>query len=440
MNEGQAGRSVPLTGAAPRAEVPAGYKRTEAGVSPEDWDTAALGEVVDIRNGATPSTHVSTNWDGSIPWCTPTDITNTSGKYLTKTARRITEKGLADCGTSLLPAGTLLLCSRATIGEIKIASFPVCTNQGFKSLICAEQAHNEFLYYLALTLKPRLIQQAIGSTFLEIGKKALVSIEIRLPPLKEQRSIAEALSDVDGLLESLGALIAKKQTVKETAMQQLLTGKTRLPGFSGKWLKEFIGKIGFIYSGLSGKSKMDFSRGQAKYVTFLNVLDHVSISIDDPSLFDDVAVGSEEKQNKVLSGDLLFNNTSETPDDLAMGSAVQVDIPELYLNSFCFGFRLYNSSRYNPLYLAYSFRGPIGRKLMYALAQGATRYNISKQQFLNLELRIPEIREQIAIATILSDMDAEIAALERRLNKIRAIKQNAMQQLLTGRIRLARPL
>ena len=403
----------------------------------EAWPTTTLGEIADIRNGATPSTYVSANWDGSIPWCTPTDITNTSGKYLTETARRITEKGLADCGASLLPTGALLLCSRATIGEIKIASFPVCMNQGFKSLICAEQAHNEFLYYLVLTLKPRLIQQAIGSTFLEIGKQALASIEIRLPPLKEQRSIAGVLSDVDRLLESLDALIAKKQAVKTAAMQQLLTGKTRLPGFSGKWRKEFIGKIGFIYSGLSGKSKMDFSRGQAKYVTFLNVLDHVSISIDDPSLFNDVAVGSEEKQNKVLSGDLLFNNTSETPDDLAMGSAVQVDIPELYLNSFCFGFRLYNSSQYNPLYLAYSFRGPTGRNLMYSLAQGATRYNISKQQFLNLELPVPGIHEQIAIATILSDMDAEIDALERRRDKARALKEGMMQQLLTGRMRLA---
>ena len=408
--------------------------------SSEAWATTTLGEIADIRNGATPSTHISANWDGSIPWCTPTDITNSPGKYLTETARSITEKGLAGCGASLLPAGALLLCSRATIGEIKIALSPICTNQGFKSLVCTKQVHNEFLYYLILTLKPRLVQKAIGSTFLEIGKHALASIEVKLPPLKEQQAIAEALSDIDGLIESLKSLIAKKQAVKAGTMQELLTGKVRLPEFSGKWRREFIGQIGFIYNGLSGKSKTDFRRGHAKYVTFLNVLDHVLISIDSLSFFDNVTIGSEEKQNKVLSGDLLFNNTSETPDDLAMGSAVQVDIPELYLNSFCFGFRLYNSSHYNPLYLAYFFRGPIGRKLMYALAQGATRYNISKQQFLNLELRIPEIREQIAIATILSDMDAEITRSNDRLNKIRAIKQSAMQQLLTGRIRLARPL
>ena len=188
------------------------------------WATTTLGEIADIKNGATPSTRISANWDGSIPWCTPTDITNAPGKYLTETARSITEKGLASCGASLLPAGALLLCSRATIGEIKIASSPVCTNQGFKSLVCTGQAHNEFLYYFILTLKPRLVQQAIGSTFLEIGKHALASMEVRLPPLKEQRAIAEALSDVDGLIESLESLIAKKQAVKTAAMQQLLTG------------------------------------------------------------------------------------------------------------------------------------------------------------------------------------------------------------------------
>ena len=264
------------------------------------------------------------------------------------------------------------------------------------------------------------------------------TFQLLLPLPDEQRAIAEALSDIDGLLQSMESLIAKKRAVKTGAMQQLLTGKTRLPGFRRKWRREFIGKIGSIYSGLLGKSKTDFSRGHAKYVTFLNVLDHVSI--DDPSLFDDVTVGPKEKQSKVLPGDLLFNNTSETPDDLAMGSAVQVYIPELYLNSFCFGFRLYNSLHYNPQYLAYFFRGPTGRNLMYALAQGATRYNISKRQFLNLKLRMPRICEQIAIAITLSDMDAEIAALERRLDKTRALKQGVMQQLLTGRIRLARPL
>ena len=431
MAEEPAAKDVSLAGGASEADVPAGYKRTEAGVIPKDWQVASLGTTADIRNGATPSTRNAANWNGSIPWCTPTDITSTQGKYLTETERRITEQGLAGCGASLLPAGALLLCSRATIGEIKIASSPVCTNQGFKSLVCTDRVHNEFLYYLLLTLKPKLIRQAVGSTFLEISKYALAATQVPFPTLKEQYAIAEALSDVDWLLESLEALITKRRAVKTAAMQQLLTGRTRLPGFSGEWKRTTMRNVGSIYGGLSGKTQTDFGRGNAKYVTFMDVLYNVIIGSCSVA---DVFVGSDENQNRVIAGDLLFNSTSETPGDLAMGAVVLVDMPDLYLNSFCFGLQV--SSSYYPLFIAYLFRGPTGRSLIRALAQGATRYNISKRQFLDLEIRIPAYSEQRAIADVLSGMDAEIAAIERRLAKVRAFKLGVMQQLLTGRIRL----
>ena len=95
-----------------------------------DWDTASVGEIVEVRNGGTPRTGVPAYWDGQVPWCIPTDITGSPGKHLVATARSITPEGLASCGASLLPAGTLLLCSRATIGELKIAAMPVATNKG----------------------------------------------------------------------------------------------------------------------------------------------------------------------------------------------------------------------------------------------------------------------------------------------------------------------
>ena len=142
-----------------------------------------------------------------IPWCTPTDITRTSGKYLIKTSRSITADGLASCSASLLPAGALLLCSRATIGEVRIAASSVCTNQGFKSLVCKDGVHNEFLYYLLLTLKSRIVERATGSTFLEIGRRDLASIEIEVPAYDEQRVIAEVLSDMDAEISALGAAL-----------------------------------------------------------------------------------------------------------------------------------------------------------------------------------------------------------------------------------------
>ena len=168
-----------------------------------EWEMTTLGEVADIRSGATPSTQIGAYWNGPIPWCTPTDITATPGKYLLATERSVTAAGLASCAASLLPVGALLLCSRATIGEIKIATSPVCTNQGFKSLVCKHNVFNEFLYYLLLILKPQMIERAIGSTFLEIGKRDVASIELFVPTYTEQRAIAAVLSDMDAEIAAL---------------------------------------------------------------------------------------------------------------------------------------------------------------------------------------------------------------------------------------------
>ena len=192
------------------------------------WERVALGEVSDIKNGSTPSTGISTYWNGRIPWCTPTDITDTLGKYLFATERNITEEGLASCTASLLPVGALLLCSRATIGEIKIAGLQVCTNQGFKSLVCKDEVSNEFIYYLLTTLKSKLIERAIGSTFLEIGKREVASLEVDLPPLDEQRAVAAVLSDMDAEIVALEQRHEKTCALKRGMMQQLLTGKIRL--------------------------------------------------------------------------------------------------------------------------------------------------------------------------------------------------------------------
>lgn len=193
-----------------------------------EWDRKRLGEVADVKNGATPSTQIARYWNGTIPWCTPTDITSTPGKYLATTERRITTEGLASCAASLLPVGSLLLCSRATVGDVKIAATEICTNQGFKSLVCKNGFSNEFIYYLVLTLKPQLIERASGSTFLEIGKRDIASIPITLPDEAEQNAIASVLSDMDAELGALERLREKTRATKHGMMQQLLTGRVRL--------------------------------------------------------------------------------------------------------------------------------------------------------------------------------------------------------------------
>ncbi len=404
------------------------------------WATTTLGEIAEIRNGATPSTRISANWDGSIPWCTPTDITNAPGKYLTETARSITEKGLAGCGASLLPAGALLLCSRATIGEIKIASSSVCTNQGFKSLVCTEQVHNEFLYYLILTLKSKLVQQAIGSTFLEIGKHALASMEVRLPPLKEQRAIAEALSDVDGLIESLESLLAKKRAVKTGAMQQLLTGKTRLPGFGEDWEEMRFGDIcTFLSTANNPRADLE-EHGEVGYVHYGNVHAHPlpvlnRASLDLPRI-DESRIGNI---SRLRDGDLVMVDASEDLEGLGksvevMGIGIDNIVAGLH-TILCRG----DSYHWAAGFKAYLQYIPAFKSALTRVAAGISVYAVSKKQLADIVLALPSPSEQAAIVSILSDMDAEIAAIERQLDKIRAIKRGAMQQLLTGKIRLVDP-
>lgn len=193
-----------------------------------EWAVKRLEELAEIVSGGTPKTAEPAYWNGGIKWCTPTDITGCAGKYLLDTERTISRLGLNSSGARLLPAGALLLCSRATIGELKIASEKICTNQGFKSLICKPEVSNEFLYYKLLTMKQQMIERAFGSTFLEISKANVAALEILVPPVTEQSAIATALSDMDAELSALEARRDKTRALKQAMMQELLTGKTRL--------------------------------------------------------------------------------------------------------------------------------------------------------------------------------------------------------------------
>ena len=247
------------------------------------------------------------------------------------------------------------------------------------------------------------------------------------------RLLATVLNDVDELLEGLHKLTAKKYDLKLAVMQQLLTGKKRLLGFSEEWKKNTLGKIGYTYGGLSGKTKSDFGVGNSKYVTFMNLMTNIII---DCNTFDKVKVSSAENQNKVLCGDLLFNGSSETPQELALCSILTEDVSDLFLNSFCFGFRLFDKSKIDGLFLSYYMRGYPGRELIKLLAQGSTRYNISKKAFLKTSVLLPHKNEQVAIAKILLDIDKELIKVKSLVDKTKNIKKALIQELLTGKTRL----
>lgn len=198
------------------------------------------------------------------------------------------------------------------------------------------------------------------------------------------------------------------------------------------WSVKQIGKIGYTYSGLTGKGKNDFGKGNSRYITFLNVLNNPVLRTD---IFERVSISDGEHQNLALKGDLFFNTSSETPEEVGICALLDNDVPNLYLNSFCFGYRL-TDPEVDGLFLSYFFRSKAGRDIMTMLAQGATRYNLSKESFNKTLIAFPPFEEQKKITEALSGVDAMIRALDEAIAKKRQIKEGLMQQLLTGKTRL----
>lgn len=194
-----------------------------------EWSVKQLGDVGQIKSGGTPSTLRADFWDGEIPWCTPSDLTNlTCSKLLTQTSRSISQYGLKFSSAEIIPKRSLIMTTRATIGECAINSVPMTTNQGFKNIVPFADVNVDFLYYLMSTQKNRLVSLCGGSTFLEIGKTQLLSFEILMPDYNEQTAIANILSDMDDEIAALEAKLAKARQIKIGMMQELLTGRIRL--------------------------------------------------------------------------------------------------------------------------------------------------------------------------------------------------------------------
>ena len=172
----------------------------------------AISEIGDIISGATPKTTVPDNFGGEIPWLTPADLSGYTGKYISHGARNLTRQGYDSCSTHLMPAGTVLLSSRAPIGYVAIAKNEICTNQGFKSIVPKTFVNSEFLYYQLESLKNTLQNLGSGTTFKELSAKKLATVQVVIPSLEEQKSI---VSKIEELFSRLDASVAELQTAKE---------------------------------------------------------------------------------------------------------------------------------------------------------------------------------------------------------------------------------
>lgn len=196
----------------------------------------------------------------------------------------------------------------------------------------------------------------------------------------------------------------------------------------GKWVKKKLGDLGFSFSGLSGKTIDDFGEGKP-FIPYMNIFTNGKIN---SKQLEYVRIAENERQNKVEQGDWFFTTSSETPDEVGMTSVLVEDIGEAYLNSFCFGFRLYDKSEFEPEFVSYLFRSLELRKKISLFAQGSTRYNLPKQQmFEKLYISYPSsLSEQRRIASILSSADKVIDSTQKLIAKYKQIKQGMMEDLL----------
>ncbi|GHH00471.1 restriction endonuclease subunit S [Pseudodonghicola xiamenensis] len=283
-------------------------------------------------------------------------------------------------------------------------------------------------------LRSKIVRQQImaagqGGIRANIGQKSLSQIKIALPDKPEQEAIAEALSGADSLIEGLERLIAKKRLIKQGAMQDLLTAKRRLPGFSGEWMPYKLGERGQFFKG-SGVRKDEAKSGLLPCVRYgeLYTLHHDVVRHFDSF----ISAGVAKTARSIKSGDILFAGSGETKEEIGKCAVVTFE-GEMYAGGDIIAFR---PSGDDPVFLSYLLNSPGAQKQKARKGQGDAVVHISATALGDLDLELPSQEEQAEIATVLEDMDAEIQALETRLEKARQVKEGMMQNLLTGRIRL----
>jgi len=416
-------------------ELIEGYQKADIGIIPEYWEIKTFGEISYMKGRigwqGLKQTEFTDNPDE--PYLI-TGMNFKDGEINWDEVYHISFKRYEIAKDIQLKPGDVLMTKDGTIGKLLYVEripYPYKASLNSHLLVFRpiRNSYNpKFLYYQldSSFFKNHIELNKSGTTFYGVSQETVSKYQIPLPPLCEQKAIAEVLSDTDNLIQSLEKQIAKKRMIKQGAMQKLLSPK--------KWWKEYIiGDIGRTYGGLSGKSKSDFQDGIYPYIPFMNIMSNPRIDI---GYLDYVKIKPHESQNKALKDDLFFNGSSETPEEVGMCSVLTVDVPNLYLNSFCFGFRLNKEYKHDGLFLSYFFRSDYGRSMFYSLAQGATRYNLSKSNFLKMKLLLPPYEDQLNIANILSDIDAEIESLESKVSKYKTLKKGLMQNLLTGKTRL----
>ena len=401
--------------------VPPGYRQTEVGMIPEDWETVSIGTIAKFTSGVLIKTSALHRQSPQfpVPVFGGNGVAGYTSDAVATTPTVVIGRVGQKCGSVYRTGGPAWITDNALYPKQVYRAIDVD--------------------FLALALEGARLNEVRNRNDLPLITQSIVhDVLIAVPKFTaEQRAIAAALSDVDALISGLDKLIAKKRAVKTAAMQQLLTGKQRLPGFSGEWEVKRLGDV-FAFLSTANNPRSDLSdHGEIGYVHYGD-LHATTSSVLDCSKVKTPRIARRMVKNVPLleEGDLIMVDASEDYE----GVGKSVEVRNLNGSKLVAGLHTF-LLRGNKESLANGFKGylqyiPSVRSALVRLATGISVYGISKNNVRNVEVSLPPLGEQTAIAAVLSDMDAEIAALEGQREKTRRIKQGMMQELLTGRTRL----
>lgn len=444
---------------------------------PDDWSWKPLGEFAEVVSGGTPSKNEPSYWDGgTIPWATPSDITKTSGRVIFDTEEKITDLGLSASAASRLPAGSILMTSRATLGEARIAAVPTATNQGFKSLVPKAHIDNWYLFYQIQNSKSRYSVFGKGTTFLEVNTKDTLRLPIPYCPKNEQRRIATILTTLDEEIEATEALIAKHQQIKAGLMHDLFTRglwtqaelargdhkglpceATAQPGhlrptpeeapglyqdsplglIPREWKLSSIGEVAESVAdgpfGSNLKTEHYVVEPGVRVVRLQNIQD--TIYNDEDRAFVSESHANYLIRNQVVSGDILVAGLGEDKHVVARACCYPDGLPPAINKADCFRLRCNSEMALNPFVMFY-LNTSIARGQVRRFEQGVTRRRINGGNLKRVLFGLPSLQEQKRAVAMLDSAGADIDAITEQVAKLRQQKQGLMHDLLTGRVRV----
>ena len=417
------------------SKVPVGYKQTETGVIPEDWEPSPLPDIIWFQEG--PGLRKWQFRSDGLKIINVTNLQETGCLDLSKTDRhisweefeRVYKHFLIDDGDVVMASSGNSYCKTSVVRRCDL---PLLMNTSVIRFKAKDKIGRSFMliYLKSKYFKDQIDLMITGGAQPNFGPAHLAKVLIPLPPTKaEQEAIAETLSDTDALIESLEQLIAKKRHLKQGGMQELLTGKKRLPGFSGELEVKRLGELGEFLKG-SGVRKDESFSGDLPCIRYGEIYTKHCNCIKTFHSWISPEVAATAKRLK--RGDILFAGSGETKEEIGKCVAF-VDDFEAYAGGDIVILRPENSC---STFLGYYLNTTPINQQKASKGQGDAVVHIGSAALSSIEIQIPPLPEQTAIAAILSDMDAEIAALETKLAKTRQLKQGMMHNLLTGKIRL----